>query len=298
MLLNSLNLTVCDFTSRLPGPLAGSILADLGAKVVKIELSSNLDPFNPQSKTSPEEVFAGWYKNLNSEKDSLIIDSLDSEDVRNILTKSDLALIPNNRNYSWLKEKYPETTFVEVCGGSGEQKYLHDLNALFLTNSFKLHLMATGGKTLPYLPIAGVVFAQQIALEALSAHIQSKQGMKSNKKVYLDKAAKQVLDKLWTTSLHSAVAPKALHTGKYPCYNIYQTSDGRYIGLAAVENKFWIKFCEVFNLSLSLDDRFDETGRTGQSISKMFLTYTGKEVEELIGNKDICINVFPEKEKE
>ena len=27
-------------------------------------------------------------------------------------------------------------------------------------------------------------------------------------------------------------------------------------------------------------------------------TYTGKEVEELIGNKDICINVFPEKEKE
>ena len=298
MHLSNLDLKVCDFTSRLPGPLAGSILSDLGARVVKLELENALDPFNPKNANSPEEMFGAWYKNLNASKEQLVIKSLESSEVKNVLEESDIALIPGNKKYSVLKELFPETLFIEVCGGSGNQKYLHDLNALFLTKSFKLHLEATNGDTLPYLPFAGVVFAQQIALEALGAYVESTSGKKENRKIYLDQAASRVLDKLWTNSLEDSETPKALHTGKYPCYNIYQSSDGRYIGLAAVENKFWIKFCEIFNLTFSLEDRFDESGRTGQSISKMFLSYTGKEIEELIGNSDICINLFPKKEKE
>src|SRR5258708_16306477 len=31
--------------------------------------------------------------------------------------------------------------------------------------------------------------------------------------------------------------------GALPCYNVYETGDGRYVTLAALEPKFWEEFC-------------------------------------------------------
>jgi crotonobetainyl-CoA:carnitine CoA-transferase CaiB-like acyl-CoA transferase len=47
------------------------------------------------------------------------------------------------------------------------------------------------------------------------------------------------------TWAESVVDPDARGTlsGKYACYNIYQTRDGRYVSLAALEFKFWENFC-------------------------------------------------------
>lgn len=279
--------------------MAGSILADLGASVTKVELKSRPDPFHPMNEGSPEKAFGGWYSNINSNKEALVVDSLDDDDVVNLLSDTDVALIPNSKHFSELKETNPKVVFIEVCGGSGQRKYLHDLNALFLTKSFKLHLQATKGKSLPYLPFAGVIFAQQIALEVMSAHIESlSTGTYENRRVYLDKSTQSVLDKLWIPEMDKSPQVKYLHTGKYPCYNIYRTADGCYIGLAAVEDKFWTQFCQIFKLPLSLEDRYDESGKTGQSISKMFLNYNKTEIETLIGDKDMCISLLPDKEKE
>jgi len=55
----------------------------------------------------------------------------------------------------------------------------------------------------------------------------------------------------WMTPLASAaffhgveVAAGSLPLlGSLPCYNIYQTADGKYLGIAALEPGFWSEFC-------------------------------------------------------
>ena len=41
--------------------------------------------------------------------------------------------------------------------------------------------------------------------------------------------------------------PKASDTllsGRFPCYNIYETKDGQYISIGALEHRFWVNLCQ------------------------------------------------------
>lgn len=275
-----MKLRVLDFTARLPGPMAGAILADLGATVHRGKLKKE-DPF----QTSEDEpLFMAWAKNFEAKKEKV---SISADEVNKIKTY-DLVLCPPTKEFFDLSQKAPELSLVMIIGGEGSQKYLHDLNALFLTKTFLIHLKNSGA-SLPYLPIAGIIFAQQIALEAMSMRLENRRGIQE---VYLDRSVKRVLDLLWADELESNDQMLFLHNGKYPCYNIYRTKDGAYVALAAVESRFWSDFAALLGLSLSLDDRFDTTGKTGQKLSKMFLKYTKEELLKIIGDRDICLNVL------
>ncbi|MEX0799245.1 MAG: CoA transferase [Bacteriovoracaceae bacterium] len=294
-----LELKVVDFTSRLPGPLAGALLADLGARVIKVEFHDAPDPFAARSSTERDEIFNFWRNNFNQKKETVLLDKEDDKILGQLFKDCDIVLCPPSKRFNRLKKSYPRPLFVEARGGSGTQKYLHDLNALFLTRSFKLHLSGQSEPEPPYLPFAGIVFAQQIALEALAGHIAKQSNPKTpNKTIYLDQAATNVLDKLWSKELDESGETKFLHNGRFPCYNIYRSLDGFFIGLAAVEEKFWLKFIQLFNLPLSLEDRYDESGKTGQSLKEMFLSYKASEIIKRIGDNDICLNVFARNEKE
>lgn len=299
--LSKLDLKIVDFTTRLPGPLAGSILADLGAQVTRAEIEGQEDPF---LFSQDEPIFKCWANNLSKNKKSVRFGHNEQEKIDSLISASDVVLCPPADFYRKLMAKHERTLFIEVMGGSGPQKYLHDLNALFLTRSFKLQLAGHSEPSLPYLPIAGVIFAQQIALEAMAGRMQKLSDPKApNRKVYLDRAAKNVLDKLWCGDLEGSGPEdgerlKFLHNGKFPCYNIYKTKDGGFVGLAAVESRFWSEFTEIFGLGLNKEDRFDSSGKTGQKLKEMFLNYKASEILNIIGGRDICVNVFASKEKE
>lgn len=287
-----LNLKVADFTGRLPGPLAGALLADLGAKVLKVEIEGAEDPF---LGPAPEKLFNVWARNFSSNKKTVLLEKERADTaIADIIAESDAVLCPAGGKIASLSKKHPHTLFVEVAGGSGKRSYLHDLNALFLTRSFKLYLEGnTEEPRPPYLPMAGIVFAQQIALETLAAQLAKREDSNSpNIKVYLDQAAKNVLDKFWSPELNNGDEHLFLHNGKYPCYNIYKTKNGGHVAVAAVESRFWNEFVKVFKLSLLQEDRFDDSGKTGQILAEMFLNYKTSEVTELIGERDICVNVF------
>ena len=52
---------IIDFSHRLPGPLAGKILSDLGAEVIKIEDETHKDPFLSGMFSHFDESFKIWY---------------------------------------------------------------------------------------------------------------------------------------------------------------------------------------------------------------------------------------------
>ncbi len=47
-------------------------------------------------------------------------------------------------------------------------------------------------------------------------------------------------------------------SGKLACYNLYRTSDDRYLALALLEPKFWENFCAKLNLSHLAGLQFQE----------------------------------------
>ncbi len=61
------------------------------------------------------------------------------------------------------------------------------------------------------------------------------------------RARRQPRDKAGPTGAHAApgtIATEHALSGELPCYGIYETGDGRYIALGALEKKFWQAFCD------------------------------------------------------
>ena len=77
---------------------------------------------------------------------------------------------------------------------------------------------------------------------------------------------------------------------RYACYNVYQTKDGRYLSIGALENRFWKELCEFFQVPEYTKLQYDE-GRRKEIIEffrTRFKQKTLKEWESLLEGKDIC----------
>lgn len=274
--------------------MAGAILADLGCKVSKVEFEDSNDPF---LSDEGEPLFKQWANSFSASKQVLKLSRENEKELGRIIEDNDIILCPPSRFFRDLAKKHPHAKFVEVIGGSGKQKFLHDLNALFLTKTFQIYLDQEnqgGSIQPPYLPLAGIIFAQQIALEVMAAHFSKRdpKNKSGNIQVYLDQSVKNTLDKLWGLEIEKSETKVFLHNGKYPCYQIYRTGDGGFVAVAAVEARFWLELSELLGLNLSLEERFDASGKTGQKLSDMFLKYKSFELRALIGDRDICVNII------
>src|SRR5205085_2838095 len=58
-----------------------------------------------------------------------------------------------------------------------------------------------------------------------------------------------------------AVGGKYALTGAYPFYNVYETSDGKYMTLGALEPKFWANFCKTVEREELIARQFDDGAR-------------------------------------
>ena len=90
------DITILDFTYRLPGPFASKVLTDLGAKVIKIESPAPFDdPFNSGEIERIAPNFRDWYKNLAEGKDiQHLSQSEETGSIQTLINSSDVILIP------------------------------------------------------------------------------------------------------------------------------------------------------------------------------------------------------------
>lgn len=290
-LLKGIN--VLDLTQRLPGPLSSNILLNLGANVTKVELPEKKDAFVLYSKEDP--LFKFWYDSLNREKDIIEV-SHSYKELKKLIVQTDIIIISKDSKLiaELLKSHKGTLAIVEVCGSSNTQA-LHDINVLAQSPSFELFTHNQTEKIVspPHLPIAGISFGQQLATTALAALYRS-QNSKTiiHTKVFIDDAIHKIYDSFWSKDLEQKFGTKFLHNGKYPCYNLYRSQDGYYIALAAVEEKFWLKFIEISNLPLKIEDRFDTSDKTFNLISNIFNNLTLSKIREMFGDKDICLTTI------
>jgi len=139
----------------------------------------------------------------------------------------------------------------------------HDLNYTAISGSLSLN--ANEGKPpVPYgltvADLSGAMLAGIAILSALTGRQQSGEG------AYLDMAlfdgalswmAPQA-GAAFFSGLPVTGGSLALHGG-LACYNVYETADGKYLSLGALEPTFWSDFCKISGRNDLLSRQFDRT---------------------------------------
>ncbi|MDJ0968499.1 MAG: CoA transferase [Kiloniellales bacterium] len=251
---------VVDLSQYLPGPFAGQILADLGAEVVKVEPPGG-DPMRGIGPPDPDGVSA-YYKLVNAGKRVVRID-LKAEAGR--ATFSDLiaagdVLLESYRpgvlarlgfDRHVLTKLNPRLIHCALSGygqtGPYSGKGGHDLNYLAWGGG----LVSSGSAARPVIshpPVADHAGALQAVIAILAALLRRERGGAG---ALLDVSLAEAVLAWQGGQLTAALRGRPMTRGRdllnggAACYGIYETADGRFVTLGALEPKFWAAFCEA-----------------------------------------------------
>jgi crotonobetainyl-CoA:carnitine CoA-transferase CaiB-like acyl-CoA transferase len=300
---------VLDLSRLLPGPFCTMLLADFGAQVIKVEEPGAGDYIRWwQPRLGGNSAF---HVVLNRNKSSLTLNLKTPEGkkiFRQLAGGADVVLEgfrPGVMNrlglgYENLKSINPRLVYCAISGyGSSGPRALragHDINYLamngILSYSGRDSLPTLSGVQIADLGGGGLLAAFSI-VTALLARERLGEGQ------YLD-----------ISMVDGALTWNCLRWGKYladgqtprpgddilnhgfACYNLYETSDGRYMALGALEPQFWQIFCE----SVGRDDwkqaRHFESGphqlTLQREMGELFLQKTQAEWVDHFTDHDCC----------
>jgi crotonobetainyl-CoA:carnitine CoA-transferase CaiB-like acyl-CoA transferase len=256
-------LRIVDFTRLLPGNYATQWLADFGADVVKIEDPRGGDParwFPPYADGTSLYFLA-----LNRNKRSLAIDLKAPEGraaLHRLIARADVVvesfrpgvMARLGMGPEALRAQFPRLIYCAITGygqdGPAAQRAGHDLN--YQGYAGMLHLNRGAGMV-PVLPATqmadlagGTLPALMGILVALVGRAVSGQGDIVDVSMLDSTLALQPLQVMLTLALGTAPQPGELQLhGGEPVYGIYEAADGAYLTLAALEPKFWERFCTL-----------------------------------------------------
>ncbi len=284
--------------------MAGKLLCDMGAKVIKVEDEKFKDPFIQGLFAQMDNSFPIWYENINKDKEILRVnfsDEKDQKQIQELCQRADgiIMAIPQKvqeklgisiENLTKLEK--PMAVVIPLASKEGIN-HMHDLNALALTGLLTLHAKTTIGDEIhpPFLPIAGINFGQKMAFDLLATMLKAKDTNKLEIiHSYLFESTQEVYGPFYTENLREH--NRFLHNGLYPCYNLYKTKDHDFIAMACVEEKFWKSFVDIFELNYTMEDRFDTSGKVYQELKDFILKLSSEEFSNKLGSHDICINIL------
>jgi len=251
---------VLDLTRLLPGPYATLLLADLGAEVIKIEEPSTGDPV----RWTPPFVNGKSYRFLllNRNKKSLTL-NLKNPQGREIFLKlahTADAILEGFRpgavqrlgiDYEAVRKIKPDIIYGSLTGFGQEGPYRervgHDIN--YISIAGLLSLTGHEKPVIPGVPVADLAGGMFAALTLLAALIKRNRSLRG---AYIDLSMTDCV--LSFLGIHAAeyfatgqsLKPsETVLTGGFPCYAIYETKEGKFITIGALEEKFWANLCRA-----------------------------------------------------
>ncbi|GGE60645.1 CaiB/BaiF CoA transferase family protein [Priestia taiwanensis] len=285
---------VLDFTQTIPGPLASRRLVEFGAEVIKVEPLSG----------DPARISETVFQVLNGSKKSVSL-HLKSEQgkelARDLIKGTDIILESFRPGvmrklglaYEDIVHMNPSMIYVSITGYGQrtETKQLagHDLNFMAISGLLSQWKNAQGNPIHPTITIADLIggtYAFEKILAALYEREKRKRGS------YLDISITAALTKM--IEVNSRVKDNELSFlhGEAVCYHLYETKDNRYVAFAALEYKFWEKFCHEMNCYSLITQQFDKAmdgHKTYEVVKEVFKSRTWKEWEEQSFILDCCI---------
>ncbi|MFQ5594681.1 MAG: CaiB/BaiF CoA transferase family protein [Anaerolineae bacterium] len=296
-------LRILDLSRLLPGPYCTMLLADQGADVIKIEDLAGGD------YARFTEPFVGGasviFEMLNRGKRSIAL-NLKTEAGRDIffrLAEDADVILESFRpgtmdrlgiGYQDVRQVNRRIVYCSLSGygqtGPRRDRAGHDINYTALAGLLGLNRRAGEPPAIPGVQIAdlsGGLFAVVGILAALWARERTGQGRYVDVSMFDGVTSWLVMAAAPLFAGQGAPAPGGgFLTGGLPCYNVYETADGRYMSLGALEPKFWEHFCHAVGRDDLLGSGYDPSAI--DDVRAIFRRRTQAEWTELFSAADAC----------
>lgn len=255
-------LKILDFSTLLPGPFATTMLADLGAEVLKIsgpgkpDIVLDYPPFIEGTTVSANQAWLGRNKKtmlLNLKKPGAV------EVVKKLIMEYDIVMEQFRPGvmeklglgYEALAEINPRLIYCSLTGygqtGSLSHRAGHDINYLARSGNMAQAGRAETGPVLTNMQVADVAVGSMNSVIGILAAVQYRNRTGKGQRVDI-----AMLDGLIPFNGMDGTA--FLAAGKVPkregerlnggcMYDFYETKDGQYLSVGALEPKFWAEFC-------------------------------------------------------
>jgi crotonobetainyl-CoA:carnitine CoA-transferase CaiB-like acyl-CoA transferase len=192
----------------------------------------------------------------------------------------------------------PRVIYASITGYGQSGPYAnvaaHDLNFCAQVGLLGLACGADGAPVVPAALVGDIAGGAYPAI--LNILLALKQREQTGKGCYLDISMADNLFPLLYWSLGNGLAARQwprpggeLVSGGSPRYNIYRTSDDRFIAAAPLEDKFWNEFCEVIGLE-ERDDSVDPGGVIAR-VAALIAKRTAAQWQSLFAGCNVCCNV-------
>jgi CoA:oxalate CoA-transferase len=270
-------LLVVDLTRVLAGPYCAMMLADMGARVIKIEPPVKGDDsrhYGPWLKAKSGKVKSGYFISVNRGKGSIALDlkaGADRKVFEALLSRADV-LIENYRGgtmeklgygYETLKDKYPRLIYAAVSGfghtGPYAKRPAYDMIAQAMGGVMSLTGHPDGPPTRVGTStgdITAALFATVGVVTALYDREKTGRGQKVDVAMLDSQVA--VLENAISRYVATGEVPGKLgsrHPSIAP-FAAFATKDG-HIAIAAGNDDIWARVCRVIGREeLIADDRF------------------------------------------
>jgi alpha-methylacyl-CoA racemase len=297
---------VIDFTNYLPGPFATLRLAELGAEIIKVEPPEGDPARNTEiSKQGTGLVFLA----NNRQKKSITLNLKETEGVETalkLIASADVVLESFRPGvmeklglgYEEVQKVKPDIVYCSISGygQTGQLSKLgnHDLNYMALSGVLAQFKDKVGKPIQPSITLAdylGGLAANERILAGLVSRLLTGKGSYHSISI-TDQLVSLLGNHVMVEKETGGGTGISVLNGSVVSYTLYETSDGRYMSLAALEPKFWKNFCIAQGRVDWTRAHFSKTEVTNpvfQELTALFKRKTFYEWMEFANEIDCCM---------
>jgi|SRR5579862_2993937 len=300
------NLKLLDLSRQLPGPFCSMLLADLGVDVLVVAAPNDAMgigiPLIQRNKRS-------MTLNLKHPEGKKIFEQL-AKDADIILEGFRPGVTERlGIDYASMAKLNPRLVYCSISGygqdGPYRDKVGHDIN--YLGYAGVLGISGGTGSPPTIMPVqvadigGGALMATVGILSALMAREHTERGQF----VDISMMDGSVTWNVFHTLLYFVFGAQPQRggtqlTGHNPCYAVYETKDGKFVTVGALEGHFWRNLCEQLGVPEFVSDQFAEGERREEMFHVLRDTFKQKTQAEWLAQLepiDICfgpVNTIPE----
>jgi len=292
------NVKLLDLSRQLPGPFCSMILADLGVDVLVV--------------AAPNDVMGIGIPLIQRNKRSMTLNikSPDGKQIFEQLAKDADIILEGFRpgvtqrlgiDYASMARLNPRLVYCSISGygqdGPYRDKVGHDINYLGYAGVMGVSGAAGNPPTIMPVQVAdiggGALMAAVGILAALMAREHTGQGQYVDISMLDGSMAWNVFHTIMylVTGGQQPERGGTRLTGHNPCYAVYETQDGKYVTVGALEEHFWKNLCVQLGVEDFIADQFAEGERRAEMfrvIREKFKQKTQAQWLEQLGPVDIC----------
>jgi crotonobetainyl-CoA:carnitine CoA-transferase CaiB-like acyl-CoA transferase len=290
---------ILDLSRLFPGPYCSMILADLGADVLRVE----------------DRRFAGEGPGMptvmrNKRHMTLNLKHPQGKDIFYRLAREGDVFLEGFRpgvtarlgiDYESIKKINEKMIYCSVTGYGQDGPYRnmvgHDVNYLSFGGVIGLNGETGGNPVIPPIQVADMAAGGMNAALGIMAALIARQ--RTGRGQYIDISMLDGIvamlpfpvSLLWGLGQNPRRGDTLL-SGRYPCYGVYETREGGFISIGALESRFWEALCRKLGREDFIPSQYDEEKKRGEIflfLRATFKTKTREEWMEELKDVDVCL---------